>query len=1120
MLAAWRVSLHRTRADWPIVGAAALITLLAAVLLAAGAIYPSAAAEAGLRRALAEAPAGAIGIELSAYDAPAAAEAFDGHAQTALQPIIAPTGGTIVRDWRGSATLALPALPAGRDSDQATLGYLDALPEHATLVDGAWPADGGATGGGIEVVVVKAAAETLGLHVGDDLVLVADRSTAPVVVPVRLVGIFSITDASAPYWGADAQLLAGIRENSQYRTFGPFLTTHDSLVSRADIAQLYLRWRVYPDFDRLAVDDIAQLRRSLETVKEQMLVATGKDFVVGSGLPSILGGVERSLLVSRTGVLLLMAQLALLAAYAVALTATLLVDHRRVETALLRSRGAGLVQVAVLALVEGVLIAVPAVIVAPWLAVAVLEVLNVVGPLADAGLAIQPRVTADAYLAAGAAGLVCVALLVLPAALAARGFAAEQGATSRQETRTFGQRMGLDVALLALTGIALWQLRLYGAPLTRTVQGNLGLDPLLVAAPTIGLAAGGVLALRVLPLLAQAVERLVTRSRDLVATLGARQLARRPLRYTRSGLLLMLSMSMGVFAISYAATWSESQRDQAAYQAGADVRVQASSALPGWALPEAYAGIAGVQAVTPVERINGGVSFAASTSTNLLALDARTAAGTVLFRGDEANVPIDELFRSLLDGRPKPPLVTLPDGAAYLRFTPNVEITAVDHLFWDDETGEVTVTPMDPAELEFVEVTIRATVRDRQGLTYDVVADQVPMEGARPGVVVSLGPTSGEHVDGAGPAVGRLAGPLELVRLRLELWLPSFTQMTAGAIGIAAMSAGETADGPWTDVPLAAAGGWRASLRDLPTNPPQGLVVAVGGTQPEAEIFGGGYWYPATTLDLTPAAVAAWQEAVPAIANRAFAVETGSEPGDTIGASLGGREVRLSIAGIVDNFPTTDPERGLLILDEATLGFLRLFGPEPPRAADEWWMAAADGQTDAIVATLRGDPFTSATVVSASGRTRSLSTDPVALGIIGALAVGFVATGLFALVGLTVSAAVSARQRRTEFALLRALGLSGRQLADTLWLENGSLVVVSLLAGTGLGLLIGWVVLPFITVTQQATAAVPPVVIEVPWDRILLLDVVSALALGFAVIVIGAVLRRLGVGSVLRMGED
>ncbi|MDP9467557.1 MAG: hypothetical protein M3P32_02285, partial [Chloroflexota bacterium] len=81
LLAGWRVSLHRTRADWPIVAAAWLITLLAAVLLSVGPIYSSAASEAGLRRALADAPAADANMRVSLYGAPADASVIDGHVQ-------------------------------------------------------------------------------------------------------------------------------------------------------------------------------------------------------------------------------------------------------------------------------------------------------------------------------------------------------------------------------------------------------------------------------------------------------------------------------------------------------------------------------------------------------------------------------------------------------------------------------------------------------------------------------------------------------------------------------------------------------------------------------------------------------------------------------------------------------------------------------------------------------------------------------------------------------------------------------------------------------------------------------------------------------------------------------
>ena len=66
ILAAWRVSLHRTRADWPIVAAAGLIALLAATLLAAGPIYSSAVSVAGLHRQLESAPVTDAAIEVVA----------------------------------------------------------------------------------------------------------------------------------------------------------------------------------------------------------------------------------------------------------------------------------------------------------------------------------------------------------------------------------------------------------------------------------------------------------------------------------------------------------------------------------------------------------------------------------------------------------------------------------------------------------------------------------------------------------------------------------------------------------------------------------------------------------------------------------------------------------------------------------------------------------------------------------------------------------------------------------------------------------------------------------------------------------------------------------------------
>jgi hypothetical protein len=1124
MAALWRVGLQRMRADWPIVAAAWLITILSAVLFAAGVIYPSAAAEAGLQRALRDASVASRSLVVSRYDDASAADEVDAQVMAALQDTLSGTGGSVGRDWRGSATFSLVPATGEPTGDQVELGFLDGLADHAMLVAGAWPAD---TSPGTlatpEVAVAEPAAAALGLTVGDDIDVLVHHGSQTSSLQLRVTALYAVADPAEAWWGEDEQLQTGLRDNGRYRTYGPFLATRYAFTAVLGEDGSFLRWRVYPDFDRLAVDEASRFATRIDAIASRLLVDSGRQFTVDTTLPDILRAADRSLLVSRASVILLMVQLALLAGYAIVLMATLLVDHRRVDTALLRARGASSGHVALLALAEASVLAVTAVAVAPTIASAAVGLFNRVGPLADVGLQLGPDVTPGAYVAAAGAGLLCVLLLVLPAILAARAFAQEQGARSRQETRTIGQRLGLDIVLLAVTGIAMWQLRLYGAPLTRSVQGELGLDPLLVAAPAIGLVAGGVLALRILPLVAQLLEATVARGRGLLVALGARQLARRPLRYTRSALLLVLAVSMGVFALSYSATWAGSQRDQAAYQAGADIRLPAASVDAGISaetLGGALETLPEVASVTPVERIPDGVKFATSGSSDLLALDAGTAQDIALLRSDATEAGFGALLAPLIDGRPAPVLAAVPDGTAVLRVTPEASMTTIVQYGYDPETDTDTVVILDPAK---VPVQLRAVVavRDGHGLIHQFRSSLETMLGADTSLFVELA------LPGNAAASPSLSAPLAVVAASIEVWLEEGVDARAATFGINAIAAGPTAGGPWAEMSLAGSGPWSAAMgraregsESLPDSIVRGLTVQLAGGDSDPSVFGLGRGQPSAVFGFLPNGIDGTGGALPVIANRAFLESFGITVGDTVSATVAGRFSTLAVTGAMDSFPTTNPQRPLVIADEATIGLLRLRTTVPTRPVDEWWIAAQPGTADTLAARLAAAPFARPQLVSAAGRSRTLSTDPVALGIIGALTLGFVTTGLFAIIGLAVSAGVSARQQRTEFALLRALGLSSRQLAGSLWLEHGSVAILGLGAGTGLGLLISWLVLPFVTVTQGGRNPVPPVRIDVPWDRVLVLDLLSALALGLAVLVIGAALRQLRVGATLRMGED
>jgi len=1126
-LAAWRVSLQRMRADWPIVAAAWLITLLAATLLAAGPVYSDAVSLAGLRRTLADAPTIDVNIEITAR---VPADQVD-LAGAEVERQVGSAMGSLPTDIERSAvsdTFALPDQPSGQVRDLAVLGFSDGIDAHTTLLEGEWPATS-PEGAPIEVAVAEPVATELGWSVGDVLLL-TNRADETRTIQIAVSGVFRADNVEDPFWWGETTT-SGASESATFRTFGPLITTPQSLTTRVSTTDVRVSWHAFPRFDQIELGQVGGIQARAAQLVERMRNALAAYFPTASTrLDQILGDANRSLLVSRTGVLLLIVQLAILAAYAIVLTAGLLADHRRLDTALLRSRGAGPLQVASIALAEALVLALPAALLAPVVAAAVLRLFNVAGPLAAVQITLVPQLSTTAFVVAAGAALGAALLLVLPAFLAARSFAEEEGARSRFETRTMGQRLGLDIALLAVTAIGFWQLRLYGAPLTQSVHGSLGLDPLLVAAPAIGLLAGGVLALRVVPLLAQAAEAITRRGRRLVGALGAQQIARRPLRYTRAALLLMLAVSMGVFAISYAETWGRSQQDQADYRVGADVRVTAPGGagnLPSWALHTAFSGIDGVTGVMPLDRQALRLPGSAPQG-EVIGLDPAVAGNLVRLRSDVAGIPLGTALQPLADQRPAPALVTLDASTTQLRVDTHVDFSSLFESVFDRDSGQFVAEPREPEALPARGVVgAEVVLRDGDGGTHRFTASPIPLGDGEQQVIVPLD-TGSERTDRSIAEVGGgFTGPLEVIAIDITVTLPQNWLAEEGRVELSGLAAGSGTT--WSTVDIASAGGWHLWVIRNGGAPPteaagsqvDGSALVLNGQGNVAFLAGQRAGLRPAAVSFVAASLATLADAtLPVVVNQALLDETSARVGDELIVRLDGLLRQLLVIGSVGSFPTEDPQKPLALADLSTLGLIRYASAQSTEQPDEWWLATAPGLGSTVAGQIDRQRYAQGPIVARDDVAEGLSTDPVALGIIGALSLGFIVAGLFAAIGLVVSASVSARQRRTEFALLRALGLSSGQLSGWLWLENAGIVVISLLAGVGLGLLIGWVALPFVTVTQQAAAPYPPAIVRTPWDSIGLLVAVAAGALGVTVLILARVLRRIGIGSVLRMGED
>jgi hypothetical protein len=89
-----------------------------------------------------------------------------------------------------------------------------------------------------------------------------------------------------------------------------------------------------------------------------------------------------------------------------------------------------------------------------------------------------------------------------------------------------------------------------------------------------------------------------------------------------------------------------------------------------------------------------------------------------------------------------------------------------------------------------------------------------------------------------------------------------------------------------------------------------------------------------------------------------------------------------------------------------------------------------------------------------------LSSDPLYAALVGILLIGAMVALLLGLSGNLLVSWLNARNRRADFAILRALGSKPRQIASVLLWEQGIVYGVALILGTNLGLLFAWLILP------------------------------------------------------------
>jgi hypothetical protein len=895
----------------------------------------------------------------------------DQQVRDAVVRSFAPTGVdmSVSRSLDKRVKLRIPG-DLGVDAEWIGLAasYQD-LEQRVEIVDGAFG------GGADEVIVQENAAAALDLSPGDQLLIDG--------APFTVAGTWRPVDHLDPRWYGEAMISTGLDQN-----YGPFVIEESAWGRLADDARA--RWTLVPDISQITAANLSsvvdawsridadwrgQVSHTETLEKQSRFVQTADELGVRvSGLTAI-----------EPVVLLLLAAIAVVS---LAELGRLLAATRAGETALIWSRGASAWDVSISTAVE----------------VGIVALLGgAIG--AAAGVAALVTVSGGAGVLAwlGPATWAIPLLGVVSAAgLAAFSAYRSAGTLTVRDPGDAGGRVrrlaapGLVVLVAAAAGLAVWQLRLYGSPVTPTAEGTSAVDPIAVIAPALALMAIVLVAVLAFPLLARLGDR-ASQRHGVAAHLAARTVARRVSLAAAPLTVVALAVGSTVVAASYSATWTNSFDITSQLRAGADLHI--SSRIEGID-PETIdrlAGIPGVELTAPLEiqplSLGGESGSIVAASPDAVARLATTASGAFDPAAAADAIRIDPLTPALPPGADA---VELTVALTNFVIPPTIGIRIVDGM------GVMRLLPLE------------ATAGDDAAT--EVYSAELP------------------------DVLRSAPGPLRMLSVQFSIDDDAVvgTQFAHLAMqSLTSRAGGTTTEIPWDQY-------WLPDSTELQFSPP-----APDGT-------GLGFQVYSDTLDvrLTPSFDGTFDDRItpPVLISQQLADAFSVDVGDLITFPLqdGFDRLNAQVAGIVPAIPGAPADTALL-MDLAVIQHFQLRTATNLTQPRDVWVAADDPA--GVAAAVRPDFPANARVDSAddpAGR-QVLGSAAVALWA------GAGICGLLALIGVAAAARAQLRSRRGEVAVLRAIGLGtsdqagirARELAIIL----GTGLIVGLIAGGAVALL-------------------------------------------------------------------
>ncbi|MEF2964637.1 FtsX-like permease family protein [Paenibacillus sp. M1] len=240
------------------------------------------------------------------------------------------------------------------------------------------------------------------------------------------------------------------------------------------------------------------------------------------------------------------------------------------------------------------------------------------------------------------------------------------------------------------------------------------------------------------------------------------------------------------------------------------------------------------------------------------------------------------------------------------------------------------------------------------------------------------------------------------------------------------------------------------------------------------------------------------------------------KPGDIFTVSLGEASIDFAVYGILPYWPSQYPDEKPFIV--ANLDYI--YDQSPLIPYEVWLKMKPEAKVGPLMTKLSEQGVDLYSVKDVRSELAAQNKQPTRGGVFGILSLGFIVSVIVSLIGYVLYWFFNLSGRVVQFGILRAMGLSRKQLTFMLLTEQILTAGLSIVLGIVIGKVAGKLYLPFLQTTDNVTTQVPPFRIIFNSSDTMKLYVVVLVMLIMGASLLFWQIRRLRVHQAVKMGEE